>query len=145
MPKFSEKYGHGAALCLALLLNACASNSANPPATSPKPIRNPNARPAPLLRSAAAIPAPRSQVLPGLEGVIGASAAELTKKFGPPRLDVGEGDARKLQFTGTACILDIYLYPPAAGKPPLASYVAARRSDGRDVDRVACVMALRKK
>lgn len=83
--------------------------------------------------------------LPGLEGVIGADGAALTRQFGTPRLDVIEGDARKLQFSGRACVLDIYLYPPQPGAAPRASYVDARRtSDGRDVDRAACVAALRK-
>jgi hypothetical protein len=57
---------------------------------------------------------------------------------------VWEGDARKLQFSGSPCILDVYLYPGAQGREPQATYVDARRSDGRDVDRAACVQALRK-
>ena len=81
---------------------------------------------------------------PGLEGVIGAGQTELTRQFGPARLEVWEGDARKLQFTGPACVLDVYLYPEANGREPRASYVDARRaSDGKDVDRAACIAALR--
>ena len=76
---------------------------------------------------------------------MGATSADLTRQFGAPRLDVWEGDARKLQFTGAACVLDIYLYPGAPGREPQASHVDARRaSDGRDVDKAACVSALRK-
>lgn len=100
-----------------------------------EPVRQPIVRPPPV---------PQVQQLPGLEGVIGATAAELTRRFGAPRLDVLEGDARKLQFTGTPCVLDVYLYPPAAGREPQATFVDARRSDGRDVDRAACIQALRK-
>ena len=82
--------------------------------------------------------------MPGLEGVIGASAAELTRQFGPPRLEVWEGDARKLQFSGPACVLDAYLYPAPRGNELQATYVDARRaSDGREVDRATCVAALR--
>ena len=78
--------------------------------------------------------------------MIGASPDELARQFGPARLDVWEGDARKLQFTGTACVLDIYLYPSAPGAPPEATYVDARRaSDGQDVDRASCVSALKRK
>lgn len=85
-------------------------------------------------------------MMPGLEGVIGANVNELTRQFGTPRLDVWEGDARKLQFSGTACVLDIYLYPSAGGREPQATYVDARRaSDGIDVDRAACVSALKKR
>ena len=84
------------------------------------------------------------QLVPGVEGVIGNDAAGLVRQFGKPRLDILEGDARKLLFSGTACVLDAYLYPPVAGKEPLATYIDARRpSDGQDVDRAACIAALR--
>ena len=86
------------------------------------------------------------QLVPGVEGVIGNDAAGLIRQFGKPRLDIVEGDARKLQFSGSACVLDAYLYPPVAGKEPLATYIDARRpSDGQDVDRAACIAALRAK
>ena len=82
----------------------------------------------------------------GLEGVIGAAAAELQRQFGDPRIDVREGDARKLQFTGEACVLDVFLYPTRNGATPTATHVEARRaSDGRNVDRAACVRALRRR
>lgn len=85
-------------------------------------------------------------MMPGLEGVIGATARQLTQQFGTARLDVWEGDARKLQFTGTPCVLDVYLYPTERATEPLATYVDARRaSDGQDVDRAACVAALRQR
>jgi hypothetical protein len=89
-------------------------------------------------------PVAQIQAVPGLEGVIGAGPAELTRQFGTPRLDVVEGDARKLQFSGEACVLDIYLYPSAPGREPQATYIDARRaSDGQDVERTACVRALK--
>ncbi len=107
--------------------------------TVPRPVRIP-ARP-PVRRPP---PAPQVQAVPGVEGVIGASGAELVRQFGQPRLDVMEGDARKLQYSGSACVLDLFLYPPAAGREPQATYVEARRaSDGQDVDRAACIAALR--
>lgn len=84
-------------------------------------------------------------MVPGLEGVIGATAPELARRFGPARLDVWEGDARKLQFSGTPCVLDVYLYPSAPGRDPQATYAEARRaSDGKEVDRVSCVASLRR-
>ncbi|WP_420834960.1 hypothetical protein [Pelagerythrobacter marensis] len=84
--------------------------------------------------------------LPGLEGVIGADADALQRTFGTARLDVWEGDARKLQFSGEACVLDVYLYPLRPGAEPTATYVDTRRSsDGFDVDRAACVAALRRR
>lgn len=101
----------------------------------------------PGVRQPVVQPPPKAQVqmLPGLEGVIGSTAAQLSRQFGQARLDVVEGDARKLQYSGNACILDIYLYPSAQGREPQATYVDARRaSDGQDVDRAACIGALRK-
>jgi len=87
--------------------------------------------------------APQIDQSAGLQSVIEKNAAALTQQFGAPRLDVHEGDMRKLQFAGTPCVLDVYLYPLRPGAEPVATYVDARReSDGRDVDRAACVAAL---
>lgn len=86
---------------------------------------------------------PQVMRMPGLEGVIGRSGPQLEQQFGKARLNVEEGDVTKLQFTGDACVLDIYLYPMNPGTPPVATHVEARRaSDGRDVDRAACVRSL---
>ena len=127
-----------AATLMGLLLQACASTSTTPRAgatTTPPPIRQ------------AVTSAPRDPqivIVPGLEGVLGATASQLTGQFGAARLDVWEGDARKLQFTGTACVLDIYLYPTRQSQEPIATHVDARRaSDANAVDRAACVKALR--
>ncbi|MCB2080610.1 MAG: hypothetical protein KDE55_23305 [Novosphingobium sp.] len=130
-----------AALCLIPLLSACggaipaSSGGVKSANTAPKTIRKPVTRPAMTAKV---------HMQPGLEGVIGATTADLTRQFGTPRLDVWEGDARKLQFSGTACVLDVYLYPMAQGREPQATYVDTRRaSDGKDVDRASCVAALR--
>ncbi|HUQ13365.1 MAG TPA: hypothetical protein VM055_03730 [Novosphingobium sp.] len=81
-----------------------------------------------------------------MEGLINQTAAGLTARFGQPRLDVHEGDMRKLQFTGQACVLDVFLYPLRPGTEPVATSVEARRaSDGEDVDKAACVAALLKR
>lgn len=83
--------------------------------------------------------------LPGLESVIGADARRLSEIFGPARLTVPEGDTLKLQFAGTACVLDVFLYPLRPGGQPAATHVEARRpSDGQDADRAACVAALKR-
>ncbi|GAA4763263.1 hypothetical protein [Novosphingobium ginsenosidimutans] len=138
-------------LLLALIpaLAACASSSA--PRSASVPVKPTTTRPATRpamtpVRPPVRTPPPtaRIQSLPGLEGVIGSSAAELVRQFGQPRLDVAEGDARKLQYVGTACVLDIFLYPAQPGREPQTTYVEARRaSDGQEVDRAACVAALR--
>ncbi|MEA1618816.1 hypothetical protein SOQ14_07780 [Erythrobacter sp. T5W1-R] len=76
----------------------------------------------------------------GLENVIGASANSLTRRFGEPRLDVAEGDVRKLQFAGRDCVMDIYLYPLQPGGEPVATHVEARqRQGGAAVDRRQCL------
>jgi len=85
------------------------------------------------------------QRIPGLETVIGATSAQLTGQFGSPRLDLWEGDARKLQFSGEACVLDVYLYPSEQDREPQATFVDARRADGSDTDKLACATALRKR
>ena len=130
---------------IALMLAGCAANP--PPAkTAPVSTRPALSKPAPTRVRPSRKPPPSAvaQVVPGVEGVIGNDAAGLIRQFGLPRLDIVEGDARKLQFSGTACVLDAYLYPPMAGKEPLATYIDARRpSDGQDVDRAGCIAALR--
>ena len=135
---------HRAALALSLVTVLASCGGADT-----APVRSASAvvvpRRAPL-RSALHRPPPPAQVqaLPGVAGVIGATSGQLVAEFGSPRLDVWEGDARKLQYSGAACVLDIYLYPPATGREPQAAYVDARRaSDGQDVDRAACIAALR--
>jgi hypothetical protein len=127
-------------LALGLLLSACGTDGtvkSTPAAPVKAAIRAPVKSPPPR---------PRVYAAPGLEGVIGAAPDDLLRQFGTARLDVWEGDARKLQFSSTACVLDIYFYPPSAGREPEATYVEARRaSDGQEVDRAACVAALRGK
>jgi hypothetical protein len=127
-----------AATILAHLLQACASTS-SPPRTSG------TATPPPIRQAVTSAPRdPQIVMVPGLEGVLGATAGQLAGQFGTARLDVWEGDARKLQFTGTACVLDIYLYPTRQSREPIATHVDARRaSDAMAVDRAACVEALR--
>ena len=109
-----------------------------PPAESQQPPPSRPQQPAPQ-----GFMTPQILRLPGLERVIERDATALRNTFGPPRLDVREGDMRKLQFSGEACVLDVYLYPLRPGGEPVATYVDARRpSDGLDVDRAACVAAL---
>jgi hypothetical protein len=142
-----------AAIPLFLALAACggtgASTSGSGKSATIRSAGQPT-RPAPTTRlptrpnyTTPSRPSAQVQSAPGLEGVIGADADQLTRLFGAPRLDVREEDARKLQWSGTACILDAYLYPAAPGGRATATYVDARRGDGRDVDRAACVAALK--
>ncbi len=145
------------ALALAASVAACATpgptqNQQRPAAGRPAPPQSPPPQrpgtvpptnPQPV--TPGAFIAPRVMNDKGLEFVIGARASQLVQTFGPARLDVVEGDARKLQFVGEACVLDIFLYPLRPGAEPTATYVDARRaSDALDVDRVACANALKR-
>ncbi len=147
----TRKYRSISAIVPALLLGACASTAAEiPPVQSSGTSAT---RPTSSGRTPATIPPPPTppsianptvMQLPGLDGVIGETAQQLARSFGQPRLDVREGDARKLQFAGSPCVLDVYLYPTRPGATPTATHLEARRaSDGFEVDRVACVNALR--
>lgn len=110
---------------LAAALAGCAGASSKPASAKPRStiVRVP------------AVMAPQ-----GLEGVIGQDAGTLTQRFGAPRIDLAEGDARKLQFAGRSCVLDIFLYPVTAGQAPTAAHVEARlRQGGAEVDRGACI------
>ena len=133
------------ALPVLLALPACGEEAAPVASVSTRPSAPHPATHAPAPRR---LPPPSAHVLtlPGLEGVIGVRAEDLTRQFGPPRLDIQEGDARKLQFVGTSCVLDVYLYPSKVGGAPQSTYIDARRAaDAREVDRAACVTALRRR
>ena len=115
---------------LALLPGGCAGSS----------------KPAPARPAASAQPrstvvrVPEVMAPKGLEGVIGASAEALLKRFGTPRIDLVEGDARKLQFAGAKCVLDIFIYPVSAVAQPTATHVEARmRQGGAAADPGACI------
>lgn len=135
-------------LVLLPLLAACSAvpprSGSAPPASRPVPSQNvPPTRP--VAPPQTSFLAPQIMREPGLEGVIEQDAASLMRQFGDARLDVREGDMRKLQFSGEACVLDIFLYPQRAGAEPVATYLEARRgSDGQEVGRAACVAALRR-
>jgi hypothetical protein len=141
-----------AGLLLPLVLAACATvppPAAEAPRDASAPGPPPETRQVPPSRPPQPVPqgflAPQVLRMPGLEPVIEREATALLNLFGPPRLDVREGDMHKLQFAGEVCVLDVFLYPLRPGAEPVATYVDARRpSDGLDVDRAACVAALRR-
>lgn len=113
--------------------------TSRPPVT-PRPAPVPSMTPAPP--TSGFIP-PEIMRGPGLQLVVGKNDAALLNLFGPPALDVEEGDARKLQFRGHQCVLDVFLYPLEPRATPVATWIEARRpSDGRDVDRAGCIQSL---
>jgi len=75
--------------------------------------------------------------------LIGLTAAELVQRFGQPAFQVREGVGLKLQFSGSGCVLDAYLYPQA-GNTGVArvTHVDTRRPSGQDVPQAACLAAL---
>lgn len=138
-----------ALLAIAASLSGCVSAPPNyfpdRPGTTNAPTRPPPQNPVRPTPPNGGFIEPVTAEAAGLEGVLGRNARALKGLFGNPRLEVKEGDALKLQFSGNACVLDIYLYPLRPGGEPSATHVEARRaSDAADVDRAACVRALRR-
>lgn len=105
---------------LALLLAACTATPAHQPV----------------------LVAPPVPLSAGLDRVMGKDARALQILFGDPDLDVREPPARKLQYAGPICVLDAYLYPPAAGREPVVRYIDARLPNGDNFDRASCIAAL---
>ncbi|MEM7689465.1 MAG: hypothetical protein AAF291_10630 [Pseudomonadota bacterium] len=138
------------ALLAALSVSACSTGiGALPDVNAPSrgaqvPAQRPVQRPAqPATPPPGAFRSAPVQNAAGLAGVIGERAGSLTRRFGKARIDLTEGDARKLQFLGSDCVLDVYLYPRSAGGEPVATHVEARtRSNGADTDRAACIRAV---
>jgi hypothetical protein len=116
---------------LGALLGGCAGGASKPASSSGR---------APAAPRSSIVVVPEVMAPQGLDGVIGSPAPALTGRFGTPRLDVAEGDARKLQFAGATCVLDIYLYPVTATAEPTATHVEARvRQGGAALDAGACI------
>lgn len=115
---------------IALLTGACAASIPPPrPATA-----------TPATAQTVGFRAPSMTNTQGIESILGLKASALTGRFGDARIDLAEGDARKLQFTSDACVLDVYLYPMEANGEPVATHVAAReRQGGAAVDRAGCI------
>jgi hypothetical protein len=109
---------------LALLLAGCTPPVAGPKSSAPlaeKPVKMHEA---------------------GLERVLGKTAKDLLALFGDADLDGREGQARRMQFVGPACVLDAYLFPAKESGEPVVSYIDARLPNGDDIDRASCVAAL---
>lgn len=122
-----------ASAALALTISGATDISAKKPKKTPIPIDRP----------ATDLPArPVTLDERGLGDVMGKNVAELKRMFGEPRIDVVEVYGRKLQFSGKPCILDAYLYPDGKNGQEIVTHIDARRSDGAEVDRAACVNAL---
>jgi hypothetical protein len=125
---------------LAAALAGCAGGGGRPAPARPSPAA------AATARTGSSVAPPQVMAAAGLEGVIGSPAAALARRFGEPRIDLAEGDARKLQYAGRACVLDIYLYPLAPGAEPTATHVEARiRQGGDPADPRACIREIERR
>jgi hypothetical protein len=113
---------------LALLLGACGESTIARPATPSGNV----VKPPPISAT-------------GLDRVMGQNAAGLIQLFGAPDADIREGSARKLQFLGTFCVLDTYLYPGKNGGEPKVTHLDTRQPDGSPIDRASCVAALERR
>lgn len=79
------------------------------------------------------------------DSIRGQTARTLIAQFGRPRIDLQEGPARKLQFAGAACVLDVYLYAPGTGRgEPVATHFDTRLRDGQPVNAASCVTTLKR-
>jgi hypothetical protein len=116
-----------------LLLAACGGAATTVP-TGSRPATV-STRPAPAY--------PGTATAPG--SLIGRDARALTDLFGTPRLDVREGAARRIQFAGSACVLDVYLYPQVSGREPVVTHIDARLPDGRDTAADGCADSLKRR
>lgn len=111
------------------MVSACASGSGGAPIPESA-----------IVTPGATFRAPQVQRAEGLDSVIGKGAGSLTRRFGDARIDLSEGDARKLQFISSSCVLDIFLYPLKSNAAPVATHVEARRRvGGGSADRAGCI------
>ncbi|MEA3082186.1 MAG: hypothetical protein QOD54_1854 [Sphingomonadales bacterium] len=83
-------------------------------------------------------PAPQPRQDSGLNGL---NAQQLVDHFGRPALQVHEGSSVKLQFRGSRCVLDAYLYPGRDGQLRV-TYIDTRMPSGADMNQAACIAAL---
>jgi hypothetical protein len=123
---------------VALALAGCGGTVVPPSSAG---TRSAGQRPAPNAYRGATLPT-GSAATAG--AIVGADARSLTQMFGAARLDMTEGLARKMQFTGNRCVLDAYLYPPRQGAEAVVTHVDARTPQGVDMDRDQCIATLRR-
>jgi hypothetical protein len=112
------------ALSLALLVGACAPRLQQVSAPSPQ------------------VPQPQPQQPGSLTGL---TAQELVGRFGAPALQIREGTSLKLQFRGSRCVMDAYLYPSGSSGTLKVTHVDTRTPTGADFDQAACIFSLRER
>jgi len=86
--------------------------------------------------------APPPPPAPGLERITDKPATVAIGLLGAPTLERNEPPGRMLQFERSACVLDIYYYPPPTGGVAVARFVEARLPDGKPIGAGACAKLL---
>ena len=109
------------AFSLALVVAACAPRPQQAPAPQP----------------------PAQQPQQETSSLVGLSPQELVGRFGRPALQIREGNSMKLQFRGTRCVMDAYLYPSGTAGALKVTHIDTRLPSGGDIDQAACVFSLR--
>ena len=89
------------------------------------------------------VPQAPAQPQPETSSLVGLTPQELVGRFGRPALQIREGNSLKLQFRGTRCVMDAYLYPSGSAGALKVSHVDTRLPSGGDIDQAACVFSLR--
>jgi len=102
------------------------------------------------LLAAACAPRPQATSVPVVvppppqvrqSSLYGLTAQELVGHFGKPALQIREGTSVKLQFRGSRCVLDAYLYPSSRAELRV-THIDTRGPSGADMDQAACILAL---
>ena len=86
-------------------------------------------------------PSPSQQL--ETSSLVGLTPQELVGRFGRPALQIREGSSLKLQFRGTRCVMDAYLYPSGGSGVLKVIHIDTRLPSGGDIDQAACVFSLR--
>lgn len=121
----------------ALSLSACATGAedfANAPDSA--------SRPPIVLPQQASVPSAQVMQERGLNAIIGKDERTVLARLGAPRIDLTEGDVRKLQFANQACVMDVFFYPNGNGGARIATHIEARLRNGVSTDRAQCLDAL---
>ena len=104
----------------------------------------------PLLAVAACARVPAKPEVPAAPAVapqpresgvlIGLTANELVGRFGKPALQIREGNSYKIQYRGSRCVLDAFLYP--SGGQHRVTHVETRTRAGIDTHQPDCIRSL---
>jgi outer membrane biogenesis lipoprotein LolB len=109
------------ALSLALALAACATAPRQATVAPPTPVQ----------------PQQSEQ-----NSLVGLTAQELVGRFGAPVLQIREGTSVKLQFRGSRCVLDAYLYSSGSAGTMRVTHIDTRLPNGAGTPQAACTAAL---